>query len=266
MCTTVVSIDPQSPVPVLLIGVRDEFLDRAWSGPGRHWPGRPALVGGLDLTAGGTWLAVDPGAPRVACVLNGRGSSAAQSTRLSRGELPLRLAADGEPGDLDAARYDPFHLLCATPESTRLWSWDGESFTERSLGPGLHLIVNSGLAGVDDDGGDHRIDQDEPGAKEMRARAAHFRPLLAGARRPEPRTGSAAAAWGQWLPLAGGGGLDSADPRALLVHREHLGRAWGSSSVSLVALSHRAARYDFCARPGDPGAWSTILPTEAPVD
>ncbi|RFU39238.1 hypothetical protein DZF91_23470, partial [Actinomadura logoneensis] len=72
MCTAIVSVDPASPVPVLLVGVRDEFIDRDWEGPGRHWPDRPGLIGGRDLRAGGTWLAVDPAARRAATVLNGR--------------------------------------------------------------------------------------------------------------------------------------------------------------------------------------------------
>ena len=65
MCTTVISVDPQSDVPVLLVGVRDEFADRAWLPPARHWPEHPELVGGVDLLAGGTWLAVRPDVPRV---------------------------------------------------------------------------------------------------------------------------------------------------------------------------------------------------------
>jgi Transport and Golgi organisation 2 len=264
MCTTVVSIDPRSPVPVLLIGVRDEFLDRPWLGPGRHWPQRPALVGGLDRQAGGTWLAANTELPRVACVLNGRGRMAVEATRLSRGELPLLLAADGELGDLDAARYDPFHLLSATPDSVRLWSWNGEKLTERTLEPGLHLIVNSGLEGADSDDG--------PGADEMHARVAHFRPLLERARRPEPKPGlalelglglglgaeSTATAWGEWSPVADGGGIDPADPRALLVRGSRQDQDWGTSSVSLLALGRDGVRYDFSDRPGDPAAWSTI--------
>src|SRR5436305_8441788 len=58
VCTTVVSIDPHSDVPVLLLGVRDEFSDRPWLPPDRHWPEYPELFGGRDLQAGGTWLAV----------------------------------------------------------------------------------------------------------------------------------------------------------------------------------------------------------------
>jgi uncharacterized protein with NRDE domain len=252
MCTTVVDIDPRSPVPVLLVGVRDEFSDRPWRAPDRHWPRYPALVGGQDLQAFGTWLAVNPQAPRVACVLNAHGDAPAESRRLTRGELPLRLAADGELGDFDPTRYEPFHLVSATPESTRLWSWNGRRLVERTLETGLHIIANSGLEGADD--------QEGPGAAQMRARIDYFRPLLEKAARPEPAEGSTETAWGAWLPLVAGAGLDPMDPRALVLRRTIEERPWGTSSLSLVALTRTAARYDFCADPGDAHpAWSRVL-------
>ncbi|REF01012.1 NRDE family protein [Thermomonospora umbrina] len=262
MCTAVVSVDPLSPFPVLLAGVRDEFAERPWQPPAAHWPDRPALVGGRDLQAGGTWLAVRDGGsgpPRAACVLNGHGRPAPEHGRASRGELPLLAAETGGLDGLDPARFDPFHLVCAEPGGVRLWSWDGAGFAERELGPGLHMIVNTGLEGVTQEPG--RTPEEREGGAQMAARIAHFRPLLAAARRPEPRTGGAAEAWGAWLPLLDGGGLDRADRRALVLTRDFEGgRVWGTSSVSLIGLAERGARYDFTAAPGDPGAWTTVLP------
>jgi hypothetical protein len=252
MCTTVVSIDPRSAAPVLMAGVRDEFLDRPWLSPGRHWAARPHLVGGRDSQASGTWLAVNPSASRVACVLNAHGLMAEESRRVTRGELPLHVADGGEPGELDLPRYDPFHLVCATPGSVRLWSWDGRAFDERVLEAGLHLVVNGGLEGAVDDGG--------PGAAQMRARVEYFRPLFEKATRPEPRDGATENAWGDWLSIAGGAGLDPADPRALVLRRTIDDQQWGTSSLSLVALSRAGVRYDFCADPvGSPPAWSHVL-------
>lgn len=258
MCTVILSVEPDSPVPVLLIGVRDEFLDRPWRGPGRHWPQRPELIGGQDLLAGGTWLAVNSAAPRAACVLNGHGRPAAEDARLSRGELPL-LAAHAPERNLDLARlvdverYDPFHLVSVTPEAARLWSWDGAQLTGRMLGPGLHMVVNSGLEGADDV-------VEGAGTQRMRARIAHFRPLLAAADRPWAQGAAGSGAWGGWLALADGGGLDPADPRALLLRADFEGRAWGSSSISLVALSRDRVRYDFRAvRDDGAGEWTTVL-------
>src|SRR4051812_7426936 len=134
MCTAIVGYDPAAPVPVFLAGVRDELVARPWVPPARHWPDRPGLIGGRDEQAGGTWLAVDPSAPRVACVLNGRGPAVPEARRRSRGELPLLLAETGTL-DHDLRRFDPFHLVAAEPAAVRLWSWDGERLTARKLEP-----------------------------------------------------------------------------------------------------------------------------------
>src|SRR5215472_2585127 len=99
MCTALLSIEPGRPV--LLVGVRDELIDRAWEPPGPHWPDRPGLIGGRDLQAGGTWLAVSPRHQRASCVLNARGKLAPPASRLSRGVLPLAAAA-GQPIDKGA--------------------------------------------------------------------------------------------------------------------------------------------------------------------
>jgi uncharacterized protein with NRDE domain len=116
MCTVVVSLAPEDQVPLLLLGIRDEFTGRPWQPPARHWPGSP-LIGGLDEQAGGTWLAVHPDLPRVVGILNGRGQFAPPGYRRSRGDLPLRAAEEGQPAlrklheDPETlARYDPFYL------------------------------------------------------------------------------------------------------------------------------------------------------------
>ena len=110
MCTVVVSLAPQDRVPLLLLGIRDEFTGRPWQPPARHWPGSP-LIGGRDEQAGGTWLAVHPDLPRVSCILNGRGEFPPPDRRRSRGELPLRAAAEGQ----DALRklHDDPHALAS---------------------------------------------------------------------------------------------------------------------------------------------------------
>jgi uncharacterized protein with NRDE domain len=258
MCTAVVSVDPASRFPVLVAGVRDEFVARAWQPPGRYWQDHSELIGGRDTQAGGTWLAVDPGAPRLACVLNGRGRMAPEEARTSRGVLPLLAAASNKADDalaeLELTRFDPFHLVYAAPETAWLWTWDGEDMVEQPLGPGLHIVVNSGLEGAD-------LRHDGPGSEEMSARVAHFRARLMSARRPEPYASAPmTTAWGEWLPLIDGDGLDPADPRALIVRRDFGdGRIWGTTSTSLVALTPSGVRYDFSAEPGDPAAWQPVI-------
>jgi hypothetical protein len=261
VCTVVVSLGPGERVPLLLLGVRDEFTGRPWQPPARHWPGSP-LTGGLDEQAGGTWLAVHPDIPRVSCILNGRGAQAAPEGRRSRGELPLRAAAEGpralerlaaDPGAL--ARYDPFHLVCADLRSVSVLSWDGEHAASGELAAGTHVLTNAGHAypatGFSVAGELANADGD--------AKAAYFGPKFA-ARRPGGDPGKPLAdAWGDWLALAEGGGLARDDPRAVIARRELPdGRVWGSTSVTLVALAETGLRYDFQPAPGATDGWYPV--------
>jgi hypothetical protein len=256
MCTAILDLSPGAPV--LLAGIRVELVGRPWQPPGRHWPDHPGLTGGRDLEAGGTWLAVSPAAGRVTCILNARGQPAPAASRRSRGLLPLEVAEDGKLHRAGLAEFDPFHLLSAEPGLAVLWSWDGERLTERELGPGQHIVVNSGLASdlLGDPGPAARGDE--------LARLAHFGPRFAAAARPDPRPGGPVAqAWGEWLPLVNGDGIGPEDSRALLVRRDLGGGAiWGTTSVSLVALwpdlPPDGVRYDFTATPGDPAAWYEV--------
>jgi hypothetical protein len=243
LCTVIVSIDPESVVPVLLAGVRDEFVARPWMAPAEYWPDFPGIVGGRDLQAGGTWLAVDPARRCVAALLNAHGKPADEATRRTRGDLPLRAAAEGELGRLDLTRYDPFHLVVAGLDGVRLWSWSGERLTEEKLRRGTHMIVNAGLN-----------DAESP-------RVARFRPLFEAAPRPSRlELGSTRTFWGQWARLAAGDGLALDDPDALIFrHVLEDGRIFASLSVTLIALGEpRGIRYDFLPRPEDPGTWYEV--------
>ncbi|MGO9779612.1 MAG: NRDE family protein [Streptosporangiaceae bacterium] len=272
MCIAILGLEPDGTV--LLAGVRDEVTSRAWQPPARHWPDRPGVIGGRDLQAGGTWLAVAPDAPRVACVLNGRGRMAPAPARRTRGELPLSAAADGKLAPTDLAGLDPFRLLVAEPGRALLSSWNGDQLTERDLGPGLHMLVNGGLAGdllsaragapsaVPGDSGPGGLTAGQAAdarALEL-ARIGYFLPRLRAARRPHPEPGvPVAAAWGDWLPLVNGGGIGPDDQRALIVLRDlGEGRFWGTTSVSLVAISPEGIRYDFTGNPGGAAAWSPV--------
>jgi uncharacterized protein with NRDE domain len=207
MCTVIV----RTGQPLTLMGVRDELADRPWEGPGEHWPDYPGVVGGRDLKAGGTWLAVDPSARRAAALLNGRGRPAAEATRISRGGLPLRAVAEGAMPDLDLTRYDPFHLVLADLTRARLFSWDGDRLDAADLPGGTSVIVNNGL---------------DPASE----RVAAFRPRF-----------EAAADWRELITDA-----PSADPEALIVrHVLPDGRVFTTLSVTLLTLTPEGVTYDF---------------------
>ena len=188
-------------MPLRLLGIRDELTSRPWRPPARHWRGSP-LIGAIDEQAGGTWLAVQPEIPRVACLLNARGTFADPARRRSRGDLSLRAAAEGAgllsqlAADPDAlAAYDPFHLICATPDSVTALTWlgsypPGEQPEVRYLAPGTHLFINAGHA--------YPV---EPGDPESEPKAAHFAEKFAAARPSADPALPLAQAWGTGSPL-----------------------------------------------------------------
>lgn len=261
MCTVVISLAPAEPMPLLLLGFRDELTSRPWQPPARHWPGSP-LVGGRDEQAGGTWLAVHPRIPRVACILNARGTQAPPQTRRSRGELPLRAAAEGQQAlkhlhdDLSTlASYDPFLLICADLSTALMLSWDGTHPALENFEPDqTHIITNAGHAYPPAPG--------ETGAQTgppADAKAAHFGPGFAAHRADADPAATIKDAWGDWLTLAGGDGLSDTDPAAIVVRHELPdGRLYGTTSVSLVALGPGGLRYDFQPVPADPTTWYSV--------
>lgn len=237
-------------MPLLLLGFRDELAGRPWQPPARHWPGSPS-VGGLDEQAGGTWLAVHPGIPRVGCILNARGPQAPLEKRRSRGELPLRAAADGQqalkelhtnPAAL--ASYDPFFLICADLSSALMLSWNGQHAALEDLRPATHVITNAG----------HTYPSESKDAK-----AEHFGPKFAAHRPAADPNATVNDAWGDWLTLTRGDGLPADDPAAIIARRELPdGRLWGTTSVTLVALGASGLRYDFQPDPSDPATWYPV--------
>jgi len=98
---------------------RDEMIDRPWQPPGRHWPDRPEVIGGLDLLAGGSWLGINDWGV-AAAVLNRHGSLGPAPDRRSRGELVLEAldhadaaAAADALSHLEPSAYRTFNLIIA---------------------------------------------------------------------------------------------------------------------------------------------------------
>lgn len=96
---------------------RDERLDRAWEPPAQL-VSDPPVLGGRDLTAGGSWLAVNLAGSFVVAVTNAR--LGAPPGERSRGQVVLEAAAERTLAEavalveeLDLMRYGPFNLLLA---------------------------------------------------------------------------------------------------------------------------------------------------------
>jgi hypothetical protein len=176
VCTLIMGLGVLGPGTLLLGANRDESPGRPSTGPARLHD-RPPVVGGRDLVAGGTWLAVRE-ARFVAALLNRRPAPRPETREdvplRSRGLLCLDAASLGPPLDapstidpgtgepypsrLDAAlrlvsraRYAPCSLVGLEADGP---SWviavapDGEPIAHR-LDPGWHVITHADL---DDEG------------------------------------------------------------------------------------------------------------------
>lgn len=148
MCTVICLWRPGHEWPVLVAANRDEKLDRAWQGPAAHWPDQPGVVGGRDLTAGGTWMALGPQGV-MAAILNRPGSLGPASGKRSRGDLPLRAAAAPSAeaaveaiAAIDAGEWRPFNMVIADRAGAWFVKGLGEGHPQAmALAPGVSMVT-----------------------------------------------------------------------------------------------------------------------------
>jgi len=146
MCLIAVAWRVHPAYPLALIANRDEFHGRP-TAPAETDPEAPAVFGGRDLQAGGSWLQVSRRG-RLAAVTNVRAGLASDTAPRSRG----RLVRDFVRGDAStdralaalaptAAEYGRFNLLF----------WDGATlgfagnhphYRRHAIAPGLHAMSN----------------------------------------------------------------------------------------------------------------------------
>lgn len=151
MCLIAFDFRPQASVPLRLVANRDEFHQRPTAALGA-WEDAPNIVGGRDLEAGGSWLAVHR-AGRVAAVTNVRDPALRVAEDApSRGHLVrealecpdlaawLRGLAEGE-----GWRYAGFNLLVG--DGSRLWHLHRgrDRLLLSAVAPGIHGLSNASL-------------------------------------------------------------------------------------------------------------------------
>lgn len=140
--------------PLIVAANRDERLDRPAIPVTVLRERDPRVLGGRDLLAGGTWLAVsDRGL--VAGLTNQPAAAGRDPAKRSRGELPMACAAHDTVADaagalaagVDAARYNPCWMLVGDRDN--LFSVgigpDSRRPEVEHLGPGLHVLENASL-------------------------------------------------------------------------------------------------------------------------
>jgi uncharacterized protein with NRDE domain len=134
----------------VLAANRDELIARPSQSPGVLQP-HPLVLGGRDLIAGGTWLAV--GADGTLCAVTNRhpadGSPVAPDpSRRSRGEIPLALlsidtaAVPAHLAALGPGRYNPVNVLWVSQERALVAHVDDSGPVRVvDLPPGPHVLT-----------------------------------------------------------------------------------------------------------------------------
>jgi uncharacterized protein with NRDE domain len=130
----------------VLAANRDERHDRP-AAQAAWWPGRSDVLGGRDLAAGGSWLAISRRG-RLAAVTNFRDLEPRPAAR-SRGALVADFVAGSTSIDefeaataRDEHEYGPFNLLLFDGRELRYLS---NRAPPAKLAPGVHALSNAAL-------------------------------------------------------------------------------------------------------------------------
>ena len=246
MCTLVILRRPDNRWPVVIGANRDEMIDRSALPPGRHWPDRAEVVGGLDLLAGGSWLGINDWGV-AAAILNRHGSLGPAAGLRSRGELVLEaldhadaVAAAAALSHLDPAAYRSFNLVVADNRDAFWLRHDGgRRIAAHPLDEGLSLIAAHDLNEL------------------ATPRLAFAAPRFRAAPPPDPDRD----AWTDWQNLLADDVPPSGAPAEAAL-RFRTARGYGTMSSALIALpaaaDDRRPVFRYAAWLPEPAPWRTV--------
>ena len=146
MCLILVAHKADDEHPLIIAANRDEFHARPTQKAG-WWPDDKNLLGGRDLQAGGSWLAVQR-TGRFAAVTNFRDADAPPRGKRSRGFLVTEfLQGKASPVEyvdsIDNSEYAGFNLLVADGDSLAYCS--NRTNENGELPPGVYGLGNATL-------------------------------------------------------------------------------------------------------------------------
>lgn len=149
VCLLVMVWRPGAREPLVVAANRDERLDRPAVAVTVLGEAGPRILGGRDLLAGGTWLAVNEHGV-VAGLTNTPTAAGRDPTKRSRGLLPLaaarhrsaREAAAALAAGASPADYNPAWMLVGDRDGLFAVTVAGDRPVVSALAPGTHVLEN----------------------------------------------------------------------------------------------------------------------------
>jgi uncharacterized protein with NRDE domain len=145
MCLIFLSLNQHPTYKLIIAANRDEFYSRK-TAPADFWKDQPEVVGGRDLEANGTWMAMNKNG-RISLVTNYRDPASINPKAPSRGQLVANYLINHEtPSNYlkslepTAKEYNGFNLLVGSPDE--LWYLSNYKDGIQKLDTGVYGLSN----------------------------------------------------------------------------------------------------------------------------
>ena len=145
MCLIFISINNHPTYKLIIAANRDEFYNRK-TAAADFWEDKPNILGGRDLEACGTWMAMTK-TGRIGMITNYRDPQNINPKAPSRGELVSEYLENGIHGlsylnaiETKAKEYNGFNLIVGTQDE--LWYLSNYKNGIDKLKPGLYGLSN----------------------------------------------------------------------------------------------------------------------------
>ena len=146
MCLIFLSISQHPTYQLIVAANRDEFYERK-TAPADFWKDHPQILGGRDLEAGGTWMAMTRSG-KISMITNYRDLKNLKSKAPSRGQLVSDyLIGETDPENYlkriaaDKDQYNGFNLIVGSPAA--LWYLSNYKSGVEKITSGVHGLSNA---------------------------------------------------------------------------------------------------------------------------
>lgn len=145
MCLIFFALNQHPTYKLIVAANRDEFYARK-TAPAHFWEDHPNILGGRDLEASGTWMAMNKNG-KISLVTNYRDPANINPNAPSRGQLVSDFLLNGDTPEeylskisLRASQYNGFNLLTGYPDE--LWYLSNYGKEIQKLESGVYGLSN----------------------------------------------------------------------------------------------------------------------------